>query len=267
MYGTRDNVAMSFIPLVILFAPWLMIAYLSASCAPSKDARSQTTSMPRTDVVPLDTSSVSPAQCADTPEPERTFGVGCDVHFGVSRIRTVPLEFLREGWVAFTAVHGNVGYPIELFEKLYVAHSTHPEKAVRIHFPGALSLACHFDSDSEALEFVQLFTSADTHFIFEWPNAIDVIPGEMNSARPMAGTLRRAVYAKLGLSEPTVRAESSSYICSRYLVGRQATAAGYPIIRIVEQVAATGGYQLLSYQIIDYVPSSEVETQDIHTAF
>ena len=150
---------------------------------------------------------------------------------------------------------GELGEPIEQFLHLY---GVSPQDMVRIATPVDLSrITRAVRSESEALEFVQLFTAPQTHYLFDQPRVL--IDLTIADTEPRGfGVIDRGLAQRLALRVPQVAAENGAFHIDRCLVGADPRGDVRSVLVRSERVHRDGRYEIVSERVVATVGPEEV---------
>jgi hypothetical protein len=152
----------------------------------------------------------------------------------------IRVSYGTKGYIFYKGGSGILGSPIEAQLRLVSVKG-----AERIELPSVADLKGRvvIESCEEALEFVRLFTSTDTHYLF---SGIHYIESTLADNSPGLGEYTEAYKQRMNLEPPSCRQKGDVYIIERNLADR----AG-KLFRATERVGRDGDYSLLKSAIID----------------
>jgi hypothetical protein len=160
-----------------------------------------------------------------------------------------------EPYALVKGYRGEFGLPAEAFTRLFAVRDRRP--VAELTGPEDLSkFVNEVHSLSQALAFVDLFTSASTHFLF--PAYKDVIEltvrGSDQAARP--GAITPDTLSEWGLEPATAQETPEHFVIGRNLLAR--TGGELEVRRIVEEVGRDGTYAETSSSSVGRVGPADV---------
>ncbi|OGX44053.1 MAG: hypothetical protein A3H41_01645 [Omnitrophica WOR_2 bacterium RIFCSPLOWO2_02_FULL_45_28] len=171
--------------------------------------------------------------------------------------RQISLSFETNGYKFYQGYPGKIGEPREAFLKLVAVKD---KKQVILPSSNSLKGYVALKTHSDALEFVRLFTSIDTHYLFEGTHFIEVKDagyddpmklrddghgGLLQGGGLSYGELTNKKFKELGLFEPKVQKVQNGFIIERCLVNYERD-----IIHSLETVRSDGEYSIKIKKII-----------------
>lgn len=142
----------------------------------------------------------------------------------------IRVSFDTKGATFYKGVRGVLGVPMENFLRLI---SVKDDEKVEVPTVSDLKGRVVIANPEEALEFVRLFTSPSTHYLF--PDSDYIEP-----------TVETQQEHNLTLASVTARAEQGEFVIERNLVSRDGK-----LVRAIERVTGDGDYSLEGTAIID----------------
>jgi hypothetical protein len=165
-----------------------------------------------------------------------------DVPFDIGPYRLIP------------GCAGELGEPIEAFLELYAVSASHTRRIATPNDLAAITEAVH--SEDEALAFVRLFTSPQTHYLFEKRRVlIDVVVADEAAG---FGVVRRVVAQRLGLPAGHVTRSVTGFDIQRCLVGGDSLTGSHPVLLRSERVSTAGDYDWIDDRPLATLTSDEV---------
>ena len=152
----------------------------------------------------------------------------------------IEVSFDTKGYSWFKATSGGLGDPSEAFLRLIAVKQ---DEQIVIQTIPDLAGRVIIRSPEEALEFVRLFTSVATHYLF--PDSQYLEAREADNG-PGAGEYSKTYGEEMNLKPPVARHEGDVFLLDRTLVNRKGK-----LLRGKEQVSRDGGYELLEAVVID----------------
>ena len=152
----------------------------------------------------------------------------------------ITVSFDTKGYAFYKGARGLLGTPVERFLRLVAVKGPEKVELPRVaDLRGRVGLA----SPDQALEFVRLFTSPETHYLFPESQVI-----EPRAARgdPGPGEYPEEYGERLQLEPARARAEGETFVVERNLVDRAGT-----LLRATERVGQDGAYALERTTTID----------------
>ena len=144
--------------------------------------------------------------------------------------RPVPVSFANKFDAFFKGGRGILGTPVEAFLRLIGVRG---DRRIEIEKVEDLEGQVSITTPAEALEFVRLFSSFDTHYLFP----------KMQYVEPTATDYETK---KDQLEPPRVVPERDGFLITRNLVDAKGR-----LIKATEQVSTDGAYELLDAEVID----------------
>jgi hypothetical protein len=169
--------------------------------------------------------------------------------------REIKVRFDLGGHRLIPGCSGVLGEPIEHFLELYAVSADH---TVRISSPTDLArITRAVRSPAEALEFVRLFTSPRTHYLFDRERvSIDLV---VAGTDPRGfGVIGRELAQRLALPPDHVSSEAAAFRIDRCLVGAESPSAARTVLARSERVFHDGRYELVSEQAVASLGADEV---------
>lgn len=152
----------------------------------------------------------------------------------------IQVSFNTKGVKFYKGGTGILGSPMEAQLRLIGTDGT---KKFQISGVRDLEGRVVIGSPEEALEFVRLFSSIETHYLF--PDIQYIEPTLANNA-PDPGEYTKEYKQRMNLQSPRYKQEGDGFVIERNLVDR----AG-KLFRATEHVGRDGAYSLLKALIID----------------
>ncbi len=151
---------------------------------------------------------------------------------------------LKENFILLKGMRGNSGgLPLEHFQHLYIYNYKTKEKK-EIELLNDLKNFVKINDKSQALSFVRLLTSPETHYLFKKFNKIEVFrKGDIKEA--LIGIISDELFKKLKLKELEIKSEDNKYIIERNLITYPQENKGRRLIRVIEEVKSNGEYVIL----------------------
>jgi hypothetical protein len=152
----------------------------------------------------------------------------------------IHVSFNTKGVEFYKGGTGILGSPIQAQLRLIGTDGT---KKFEISSVGDLKGRVVIGNSEEALEFVRLLSSIETHYLF--PD-IQYIEPTLTDNAPGPGEYTEEHKQRMNLEPPRYRQEGDIYVIERNLVDRSGK-----LFRATERVERDGGYSLLKTLIID----------------
>jgi hypothetical protein len=154
--------------------------------------------------------------------------------------KAIRVSFDTKGYAFYKGGRGILGTPVEAYLRLIAVKG-----GEKMEIPSVSDLKGRvvIRSPEEALEFVRLFTSIETHYLF--PDIQYIEPTLVNNA-PGLGEYTEEYKQRMNLEPPRYRQEGDVYVIERNLVDRDGK-----FFRATERVGRDGDYSLLKALIID----------------
>lgn len=152
----------------------------------------------------------------------------------------VHVTFNTGGYTLYRGTKGILGTPPEAYLRLFAVQG---EGKREISSPAALQGMVSIESSAQALDFVRLFTSLDTHFLFP---SLGLVEPRLASGAPGPGEYTGEYARQAGLSPASVRAEGDSFIVEQNLLERSGA-----LYRVASRVGRDGSYAELSRRALD----------------
>ena len=154
--------------------------------------------------------------------------------------KPVRVSFDTKGYAFYQGGRGILGTPIEAYLRLIAVKG-----GEKIEIPSVSDLKARviIESPTQALEFVRLFTSPETHYLFP---EIPYIEASEAEDLPGAGEYTKEYAERVKLEPATSKPEGNGFIVERNL----ADSTG-KLFRATESVGRDGDYALLRSMTID----------------
>jgi hypothetical protein len=152
----------------------------------------------------------------------------------------IRVSFNTKGYAFYKGGRGILGSPMEAHLRLIAVRGRD-----QVEIPGASHLKGRvaIESTEEALEFVRLFTSKGTHYLF--PDGQYIEPALAENA-PGLGEFTKEYAQRMKLEPVRSRRKGDGFEIERSLVDRAGT-----LLRATERVGKDGDYSLMKAVIID----------------
>jgi hypothetical protein len=154
--------------------------------------------------------------------------------------RPVRVSFNTKGYAFYKGGRGILGTPIEAYLRLIAVKGSEKIEIPRV---SDLKARVIIESPAQALQFVRLFTSLKTHYLF--PEIPYVEPSEAEDL-PDAGEYTKEYAERIRLKPATSKPEGNGFIVERNLLDSTGK-----LFRATERVGTDGGYALLKTTTID----------------
>ncbi len=152
----------------------------------------------------------------------------------------IRVSFDTKGYVFYKGGRGVLGRPVEADLRLIAVKAAEKIEIKSVsHLEGRVVIR----SSKEALEFVRLFTSIKTHYLF--PDIQYIEPGVAEDV-PGPGEYASEYKERMNLELARSRREASDFVIERNLVDR-----GGKLFRATERVGMDGAYALMETVVID----------------
>jgi len=166
-----------------------------------------------------------------------------EIHFDTGAYRLIP------------GCTGTLGEPLENFLDLY---GVSPDAVVRISTPEDLArITRAVRSPAEALEFVRVFTSPRTHYLFERRRVLIDLT-ESDAAMRGFGVIDRALSQRLSLPAAHVVEGTGVFDVERCLVTADSPAAPRTVLLRNERVFRDGKYERVGERPIATLDADDV---------
>jgi hypothetical protein len=152
----------------------------------------------------------------------------------------IQVSFDTKGYMFYKGGRGILGSPIESYLRLVAVKG---EDKIEILIVSDLKERVVIKSPDEALEFVRLFTSIETHFLFKDIHSIE--PRVADDA-PGIGEYTEEYERRMGLEPVRSSVEGDSFVIERNLVDNERK-----LFRAIERVGQDGAYSLETTRTID----------------
>ena len=164
----------------------------------------------------------------------------------------------RSGYRLIPGYAGHLGLPVEVFLRLYAVKGD--EKRL-IANPGDLSgIVTSIDDEDAAWRFLHLFTSPDTHYLFQkGAYTIDLALSPDGTVAGV-GMISRDVNQQIGYRAPEMVLEDREYVSSRDLIRANSVdrSAFVDVIRRRESVSEGGRYRFIEDKAKGRIARSDV---------
>ena len=155
-------------------------------------------------------------------------------------MRAINVPFDTGAYRLIPGCAGELGEPIEAFLQLYAVSTNRTTQIATPNDLAAITEAVR--SEDEALAFVRLFTSPQTHYLFEKQRVlIDVVVSDDDAAG--FGVVRRAVAQRLAIPAVHVMRGVTGFDIQRCLVSADSHTESYPVLLRSERVSTNGNYE------------------------
>lgn len=152
----------------------------------------------------------------------------------------IRVAFDTNGYKFYKGSRGVLGTPAQAFQRLIAVKNGDKVEISSVEdFQSIVTIT----SPEQALEFVRLFTSLDTHYLFP---EVDYLEPCRAQGEPRAGEYDREYERGMNLKLPSAQAENGSFIVERNLLERSGR-----LFRGTESVDRRGEYTLTTSTIID----------------
>jgi hypothetical protein len=152
----------------------------------------------------------------------------------------VHVSFNSGGYTLYRGARGVLGTPPEAYLRLFAVRG---EEKREVASPAALQGLVRIDDPAQALDFVRLFTSLDTHSLFP---SLEMVEPRLASGPPRAGEYAGDYARQAGLSPASARGEGDAFIVEQNLLERSGA-----LHRVTSRVGRDGGSSELSRRVID----------------
>lgn len=152
------------------------------------------------------------------------------------KFKAVQVSFPHGEWQFFLGSTQEVGFPIEAFVSLHAYHASR-ERLEKIDGPEDLVRldGIAIDSEARALEFVRLFTTTNTYFLFPNLRLLEV------------------------RTNAFVEKITAGYVVNRDVIDLATKTNGsYRILRHIEYVGQKANYRVLQQDFKELIPASQV---------
>ena len=169
--------------------------------------------------------------------------------------REIEVHFDLDGYRLIPGCTGVLGEPIENFLDLYAVAAG---ATVRISTPHDLArITRAVRSAAEALEFVRLFTSPQTHYLFDRRGVVLELAVADTDARGF-GVISRETARRLALPDVNVASSAEAFTVERCLVRADSPADTRTVLVRSERVHHDGTYELVSERPLGRLAAEEV---------
>jgi hypothetical protein len=152
----------------------------------------------------------------------------------------IPVSFDTRGYTFWKGVRGVIGTPVEASLKLVAVKG---DEKVEIKTVADLKDRVVIASPEQALGFVRLFTSLDTHYLFD---DVGYIEPRLARNGPGPGECTAEYEARMNVRPISVRQDDDAFVVERHVLERTGR-----LVRVVERVGRNGEYSLERATTID----------------
>jgi hypothetical protein len=154
--------------------------------------------------------------------------------------KAIRVSFDTKGYAFYKGGRGILGTPVEAYLRLIAVKG-----GEKMEIPSVSDLKGRvvIRSPEEALEFVRLFTSIETHYLF--PDIPYVEPAVAEHV-PCLGEYTEEYKERMNLEPARSRREGNDFVIERNLVDR-----GGKLFRVTERVGRDGNYSFMKTVLID----------------
>lgn len=153
----------------------------------------------------------------------------------------ISVSFDTKGYRLFKGCRGILGSPSEAFLCLVMVKE---DKKILLQRTSELKGHVLIRTKEEALGFVRLFTSLNTHYLFSDSNYIE--PSSSDDDNAGIGVYSKIYEKKMKLNPVRTQVEGSNYVIERNLADQTGK-----LIRVTERVGSDGSYRIEHEELID----------------
>ena len=148
--------------------------------------------------------------------------------------------FDSHGYAFYKGASEIIGTPIEAFLRLIAIKG---DERIEVQCVNDLKRLVTIRSPEEALEFVELFTSLKTHYLFP---TISYLEPEVTDDVPGVGQYTKEYAKRLKIEATKSRQEGESFVIVRNLMDKSGR-----LFRATERVNKDGDYSLIKEEVVD----------------
>lgn len=177
---------------------------------------------------------------------------------GITLLDSIKVSFTTKGYDLSTGYAGELGEPVEAFLHLYAVKENKIIKKIN-KLQDLTDLGIEIKTKKEALDFVNLSRSEETHYLFnKGPESCIKLIRISDKEKQKIGTITDSEFKELNLKDTAVIKRDDKFIIEMNLAKSKPVSDKIEIIRVVESVSVSGEYKLLEKKVIAIVEPSVI---------